>query len=91
VNHLRAESLESVSELTVCLHCLGFPEISEEAVSSASSLTLLQGDFRVHRDPTYRPRRCGTSTAAADALQMTRYQIITGYHGTGHITLFVGA
>ena len=81
MNHLRAESLELVSEFAVCLHCLLSGEIAGGAVSSASSLTSLQGNFRVHRDPTYRPRRCGTSTTG-DALQMTRYQMITGYHET---------
>lgn len=81
VNHLRAESLGPVSELTVWLPCPRFPRFVEVGVSLASSLTLLQEGFRVHRDPTCRPRRCGTSTAAADAVQMTRYQTITGYHG----------
>jgi len=72
VNRPRTGSLESISELTVRSYRLRSEEIVEEATWSASSLTLLQGNFRVHRDPTYRLRRCGTSTAA-DALQMTRY------------------
>ena len=55
--------------------------MAEKEDLSASILALLQARFQVHRDPTCGPRRRGTSPAD-ERVAMTRYRIITGYHGT---------